>query len=202
MVQVLLIDWPKVGWVLVGGLVWWVGLLTPNISVSPLGISKMVRQVDWWCSCWRCWTTPCPSSRCPPEVFFMDKWGGPFWTILIFWNFLWDRSFMLWWCSCWRWWNTPCPCSCCPPEFFFWRISRFDHSVPFLFSELFCGTPPSCLKVVVGGWWVVVAYRILVSAPVPFWANWGWNWVGLGWDWVWGDWGLKGWGLGLDNMLD
>ena len=21
----------------------------------------------------------------------------------------------------------------------------------------------------------------------------------LGWDWVWGDWGLRGWGLGLDN---
>ena len=47
-----------------------------------------------------------------------------------------------------------------------------------------------------GGW---VAYRILVSAPVPFWVYWGWNWVGLGWDWVWGDWGHKGWGLGLDN---
>ena len=27
-----------------------------------------------------------------------------------------------------------------------------DHSGPFLFSEIFCGTPPSCLKVV-GGWW-------------------------------------------------
>ena len=42
-----------------------------------------------------------------------------------------------------------------------------DHSGPFLFSELFCGTPPSCLKVGGGGggWWV--AYRILVSAPVP-----------------------------------
>jgi len=31
---------------------------------------------------------------------------------------------------------------------------------------------------VVGGWVVVVAYRILVSAPVPFGFNWGWNWVG------------------------
>ena len=30
-----------------------------------------------------------------------------------------------------------------------------DHSGPFLFSEFFCGTPPSCLKVR-GGWWVVV----------------------------------------------
>ena len=30
----------------------------------------------------------------------------------------------------------------------------------------------------VGGGWV--AYRILVSAPVPFGFNWGWNWVGLG----------------------
>ena len=32
--------------------------------------------------------------------------------------------------------------------------------------------------------WVVVAYRILVSAPVPFWVYLGWNWVGLDWDWV------------------
>ena len=30
-----------------------------------------------------------------------------------------------------------------------------------------------------GGW---VANRILVSAPVPFGFNWGWNWVELGWD--------------------
>ena len=36
--------------------------------------------------------------------------------------------------------------------------------------------------------------KILVSAPVPFWVFWGWNWDGLCWDWVWGD-----WGLGLDN---
>ena len=50
-----------------------------------------------------------------------------------------------------------------------------------------------------GGW--VVAYRILVSAPVPFWVYWGWNWVGLGWDWVCEDWGLRVWGLGLDNLL-
>ena len=51
------------------------------------------------------------------------------------------------------------------------------------------------------GWWVVVAYRILVSAPVPNWVYLGWNWVGLDWDCVWGDWGLRGWGLGLDNFL-
>ena len=50
-----------------------------------------------------------------------------------------------------------------------------------------------------GGW---VAYRILVSAPVPFWVYWGWNWVGSGWDWARGDLGLKGWGLGLDNFVD
>ena len=125
-----------------------------------------------------------------------------------------------------------------------------DHPGPFLLSELFCGTPPSCFDDVlaedgellhvlplavhlkffcdgqvgltilvhsyflnffvgpllhalrgwVGGWWVV-AYRILVSAPVPFWVYLGWNWVGLGWNWVWGDWGLRGWGLGLDNIL-
>ena len=42
--------------------------------------------------------------------------------------------------------------------------------------------------------------KIIVSAPVPFWVYWGWNWVGLGWDWVLGDWGHKGWGLGLDNL--
>jgi len=73
-----------------------------------------------------------------------------------------------------------------------------DHSGPFLFSELFCGTPPSCLKVVGWWWWWwwVVAYRILVSAPVPFGLIWVSNWVGLGWDWVWRDWGLMGLGLG------
>ena len=51
-----------------------------------------------------------------------------------------------------------------------------------------------------GGWGVVVGL-VIVSAPVPFWVTWGWNWVGLGWDWVWVDLGLKGWGLGLENML-
>ena len=45
------------------------------------------------------------------------------------------------------------------------------------------------------GWWVV-AYRILVSAPVPFELIWVLNWVGLGWDWVWGDSGIEGLGLG------
>ena len=43
---------------------------------------------------------------------------------------------------------------------------------------------------------VVVAYRILLSAPVPFGLVWVSNWVGLGWDWVWRDWGLMGLGLG------
>ena len=75
-----------------------------------------------------------------------------------------------------------------------------DHSGPFLFSELFCGTPPSCLKVrggvgasvyVVGASVYVVAHKILVSAPVPFWVYWGWNWVGLGW---------TGLGLGLGGL--
>ena len=47
----------------------------------------------------------------------------------------------------------------------------------------------------------VVAHKILVSAPVPFWVYWGWNWVGSGWDWARGDLGLKGWGLGLDNIF-
>ena len=52
-----------------------------------------------------------------------------------------------------------------------------DHSGPLLFSELFCRTPPSCLKVT-GGWGGVGA---------PFWIFGGWNWEELGWDWVWGD---------------
>ena len=139
MVQVLLIDWPKVGWVLVGGWVWWVVLLAPNISVSSPGILKMVHQVDWWCSCWRWWTTPCPSSRCPPEFFFDGQVG---WTILdhsYFLNFFvgpllhalmmfllkmvnYSMSFLL--LSTW---------------IFFWRTSRGDHSGPFLFTELFMG---------------------------------------------------------------
>ena len=44
------------------------------------------------------------------------------------------------------------------------------------------------------GW--VLAYMILVSAPVPLVFNWAWNWVGLGWDWA-----LKGLGLGLDIFM-
>ena len=48
-----------------------------------------------------------------------------------------------------------------------------------------------------GGW---VAYRILVSSPVPFGLI-GWNQVGLGWNWSWGDWELKGLGLELDKSL-
>ena len=50
----------------------------------------------------------------------------------------------------------------------------------------------------VGRWWVVVvvAYRILVSAPVPFGLIWVFNWVGQVWDWVWGDWGGGGLGFG------
>ena len=31
---------------------------------------------------------------------------------------------------------------------------------------------------------MAVAYRILVSAPVPFWVYLGWNWVGLGCGWI------------------
>ena len=65
------------------------------------------------------------------------------------------------------------------------------HSGPFLFSELFCGTPPSCLKVM-GGWWVGCGWVVGWPAPVPFGLIWVSNWVGLGWDWVWRDWGLMG----------
>ena len=47
--------------------------------------------------------------------------------------------------------------------------SRGDHSEPFFLFEFFCGTPPSCLKVMgrVVGWGVVVAHEILVSAQGP-----------------------------------
>ena len=44
------------------------------------------------------------------------------------------------------------------PEFFCWT-SGGEHSEPFLLFEVYCGTPPSCLKVVgwvggggLGGW--------------------------------------------------
>ena len=63
-----------------------------------------------------------------------------------------------------------------------------DHSGPFLFSELFCGTPPSCLKVigwVGGGGGGLQDFSV---SPSPLWVNLGFK---LGWDW-----GLMGLGLG------
>ena len=41
-------------------------------------------------------------------------------------------------------------------DYFCWT-SRGDHSEPFLLFEVYCGTPPSCLKVMCG-----VAHEILV----------------------------------------
>ena len=71
----------------------------------------------------------------------------------------------------------------------------------FLVFEFCCRTPPSCLKV--RGWWhsrlygggtagyMVVAYSILVSAPVPFGFRSYWDLVGVGprgsWDSGFGD---------------
>ena len=58
-----------------------------------------------------------------------------------------------------------------------------DHSGPFLFSELFCGTPPSCLKVMGGGWWVVVGgLQDFIVSPSPLLVNLGFKlgWTGLG----------------------
>ena len=56
-----------------------------------------------------------------------------------------------------------------------------DHSEPFLFSELFCGTPPSCLKVMgwVGGGGGLQDFSV---SPSPLWANLGFKlgWTGLG----------------------
>ena len=34
---------------------------------------------------------------------------------------------------------------------FFWQTSKGDPYEPFSLLEFFCGTPPSCLKVMVGG---------------------------------------------------
>ena len=63
--------------------------------------------------------------------------------------------------------------------------SRGDHSEPFLLFDFWCGTLPSCLKVIGwGGGGGVVAYEILVSVQCPL---------------VLGFWvlGLRVWGLGL-----
>ena len=63
---------------------------------------------------------------------------------------------------------------------FFCRTSRGDHSEPFLLFEVYCGTPPSCLKVM--GWWGGGGPGDFSVSPRP-----------LGF-WVWG---LGVWGLGL-----
>ena len=62
----------------------------------------------------------------------------------------------------------------------------------FLLYEFFGGTLPSCL-IVMG--YEVVAYRILLSAPVPFESILVLNWVGLSWDLAGGNWGLGGQGF-------
>jgi len=72
-------------------------------------------------------------------------------------------------------------------DFFCWT-SRGDHSEPFLLFEVYCGTPPSCLKVV-GGWGGGGGdpWDFSVSPrPLSF------GFLGLG---------LWGLGRGLDNIL-
>ena len=78
---------------------------------------------------------------------------------------------------------------------FVWT-SKGDHSESVLLFGFCFGNPPSFLKV--GGW--VVAYRILVSAPVPLvligflnWVELGWTGLGLGL----GVLGIRFWGQGL-----
>ena len=59
-----------------------------------------------------------------------------------------------------------------------------DHSGPFLLSELFCGTPPSCLKVIGGGGGWVGGLQDFIVSPSPLWVNLGFKlgWTGLGLD--------------------
>ena len=68
-----------------------------------------------------------------------------------------------------------------------------DHSGPFLLSELFCGTPPSCLKV---RGWVVGGLQDFIVSPSPLWVNLGFKlgWTGLGLGL--GGSGTKGFGVG------
>ena len=68
-----------------------------------------------------------------------------------------------------------------------------DHSGPFLFSELFCGTPPSCLKVSGGGGG---GLQDFIVSPSPLWVNLGFKlgWTGLGL--CLGGLGTKGFGVG------
>ena len=75
----------------------------------------------------------------------------------------------------------------------FWVKNRGDYFETLLLFEFFCGTPPSCLKVV-EWWWV--AYRILLSAPGPFRFNWVLDLIG-----TWQGLGLGGLGPGLDKNL-
>ena len=46
-----------------------------------------------------------------------------------------------------------------------------DHSETFLLYELFCGAPPSCLKVI--AWVVVGGLQDFSISPSPLWVNLG-----------------------------
>ena len=48
-----------------------------------------------------------------------------------------------------------------------------------------------------GLWWWVGGLQDFNVSPSPLLGLLG---MELGWDWVWGDWRLRGWGLGLDNF--
>ena len=62
-----------------------------------------------------------------------------------------------------------------------------DHSRPFLLSELFCGTPPSCFDDVLAedgellNVLPLAAPKIIESAPVPFGPLWALLGLKLGW---------------------
>ena len=61
-------------------------------------------------------------------------------------------------------------------KIFLWT-SRVDHSETFLLAELFCGTPPSCLKVI-----GLVAGGLQDFSVSLVWVNLGFKlgWTGLG----------------------
>ena len=98
----------------------------------------------WWCSHWIWWTTSCTKSRCPPKFFFDGQVRGTIVDHSYFPTFFVEPllhaliMFLL------KMVNYSMSFPSLSTSFFFGQTSRGDHSGPFLFSDLFCGTTPSC----------------------------------------------------------